>query len=134
MVKRGKAFELFEWNEIKHELRFVAPEHLSNEIRQNISIIRSKSKLTESEIKELLNKIESQIEYVPLSKFKDFIQKSLKISPPNDFPYVALYLFLKSSGHNSVILSNDKTLLKSLSENNIDGMSIHELLRVLKLI
>ena|SRR3989338_10865814 len=94
LIKRGKVLELFEWNDIKKELTFVAPEYLSSQIKQNFPMIKAKSKLSESELIELLNKIELQIDFVPLSKFKSFIPKALEISPPDDFPYVALALFL----------------------------------------
>jgi len=134
LIKRGKVLELFEWNDIKKELTFVAPEYLSSQIKQNFPMIKAKSKLSESELIELLNKIELQIDFVPLSKFKSFIPKALEISPPDDFPYVALALFLESEGHSVRVLSNDKPLLKSLSKIEIKGITMHDLLRELKLV
>ena len=134
LIKRGKALELFEWNDFSKEIKFVAPENLSIEVRQNISSIVKKTGLLESEIIELLDKLESQIEFISVSKFKKFLAQTVKISPPNDFPYVALALFLKSKGKAPIILSNDKDLLESLSKTNVKGVSIHELLYKLKLI
>ena len=134
LIKRGKAFELFEWNDLRKEIRFVAPEYLSSEIRENISSLINRSKLSEDEILEALNKIESQIEFVPFSKFKQFIPRALEISPPNDFPYIALALYLKKEGSEARILSNDKQLLESLSKVGIDGLALHELLKEIKLV
>jgi|SRR3989344_1592793 len=134
LVKKGKALELFEWNDLSKEIKFLAPENLSIEIRRNISLIVEKTGLLESEITVLLNKIEAQIEFIPTSKFKKFLAEAIKISPPNDFPYVALARFLQSDGKNPTILSNDKELLKSLSSRAIEGISLHELLFKLKLI
>lgn len=134
LIKKGKSFDLFEWNDFKKEILFVAPENLSLEIRQNISSISKKSDLSKQEIVKLLNKIELQIEFVPAFKFKKFISDAIKISPPNDFPYIALGLFLKSEGKNPRILSNDKALLISLSKIDIEGVPLHKLLFELGLV
>ena len=134
LIKKGKTFELFEWNDLTGMLNFIAPEHLSSEIMNNSSNIEKRSKLSKLEFKEILDKIELQIEFVPLSKFRSFIQQALKVSPPNDFPYIALALFLKSQGQKARVLSNDKDLLRALSKLKIGYLPIHELLRELKLI
>lgn len=134
LIRRGKTFELFEWNDLTGTLNFIAPEYLSSEITRNFSNIEKKSKLSKSEFKEVFDKIESQIEFVPLSKFSSFIPKALKISPPNDFPYIALALFLKSQGRNARVLSNDKDLLRALAKLDIGHLSIHELLKEIKLV
>ena len=126
LVKKGKSLELFEWNDFRKEIRFIAPEYLSSEIERNITGIKLKSKLSEIELNSVLNKIKLQIEFVPLKKFESFIQKAIEISPPNDFPYIALAMFLKSSGQNARILSNDKRLLESLSMTDIIGVTMHE--------
>lgn len=110
LIKRGKALELFEWNDFNRELTFAAPENLSSEIRRNLPEIINKSRFSESEFLEILNKIESQIEFIPLSKFKSFIPSALKISPPNDFPYIALALFFKSRDLSAKVLSNDNKI------------------------
>ena len=133
LIKRGKALELFEWNDFNKEIKFVAPENLSIEIRNNMPLIFKKSELFESDIFWMLNKIESQIEFIPTSKFEVFIKQAVKVSPPNDFPYIALALFLKSEGKTPIVLSNDKKLLEILSEMQIEGLSMHDLLRELKL-
>ena len=108
LIKKGKVFELFEWNDFNCTLNFVAPEYLSSEILNNLSEIEKRSKLSKLEFGKIFDKIESQIEFVPMSRFKDFIPEAMKISPPNDFPYIALALFLKSQDRNPRILSNDK--------------------------
>ena len=134
LIKKGKALELFEWNDFSKEIKFVAPENLSIEVRNNLSLIVKKTGVSETELVELLNKIESQIEFIPASKFEKFLPSAIKISPPNDFPYIALALSLQSKGKLPIILSNDKDLLKSLSDLPIRGVSIHSLLLQLKLI
>ena len=134
LIRKGKSLELFEDNDILGRIKFVAPEDLSIEVKRNIPLIIGKSDLLESEIVELLDKIESQIEFVPKQVFKKFLKKAIEVSPPNDFPYVALSLFLKSKGKNPRILSNDKELLNSLSKVNVRGISIHDLLKELKLV
>ena len=134
LIKRGRTLELFEWNDFSKEIKFVAPENLSIEVRRNIPSIVKKTGLLESEIVELLDKIESQIEFIPAFKFEGFLTQAIKISPPNDFPYIALALLLKSEGKDPTILSNDKGLLNSLSITNVRGVSMHDLLFKLKLI
>jgi len=134
LIKKGRALDLFEWNDFNKEIKFVAPENLSLEIRRNISSILKKSALSELEITELLDKIESGIEFIPASKFEKFLPQALKVSPPNDFPYIALALFLKTEGKEPTILSNDKDLLKSLSKVNVKGISLHKLLSELSLL
>jgi len=39
LIKKGKALDLFEWNDFNKEIKFIAPENLSIEIRRNISLI-----------------------------------------------------------------------------------------------
>ena len=134
IVKRGKAFELFEWNDFLKEIRFIAPEHLSTEIRRNLPEIVEKTKLSESEILEVLDKIESQIEFVPFSKLKRTISRAFRINSSDDFIYVALALLFKFDEVDARVLSNDKDLLESLSKIGAKGISIHELLRELKLV
>ena len=134
LVKKGKILELFEWNDFRKEIIFMAPEYLSSEIGRNIAKIKLKSKLSEIELNSILNKIKSQIEFVPFKKFELFVPRAMKISPPNDFPYVALALFLKSLGQNARILSNDKLLLESLLMTDIGGVTMHDLLKEIKLV
>jgi predicted nucleic acid-binding protein len=134
LIKRGETSELFRWNDLTEKIRFAAPESLSLEVRRNILSIEEKTGLSESDIIKLLEKIESQIEFVPLSTFEAFIKPAMKVSPPNDFPYIALALFLKSKGNQPIVLSNDKDLLKALSKVNVESISIHELLFKLKLV
>jgi len=43
LVKKGKSLELFEWNDFRKEIRFIAPEYLSSEIERNITGIKLKS-------------------------------------------------------------------------------------------
>ena len=133
LIKRGKALDLFEWNDFRKEIRFIAPENLSSEIRRNMLEILDKSKISESDIMDVLDKIESQMEFIPFSKFERFISRALEVSPPNDFVYTALALFLKSEGIDARVLSNDKGLLAALSKIGLIGIALHELLRELKI-
>jgi predicted nucleic acid-binding protein len=131
LIKRGKAFELFEWNDFIKEIRFIAPEHLSTEVRRNLSFIVEKSKLSDSEISELLDKFESQIEFVPFTKFRRFVSRAFRITSSDDFVYIALALVLKFEGNDFRVLTNDKILLDWLEKAGVKGIAIHELLREL---
>ena len=134
LVKRGKAFEIFEWNDFIKEIRFIAPEHLSTEVRRNMPFIAEKTKLSESEILEVLDKIESQIEFVPFSKLKRFVSRAFRITSSDDFMYVALALLLKFELGESRVLTNDKNLLEWLVNAGVKGVTMHELLHELKLV
>jgi len=134
LIKKGKALDLFEWNDFTKEINLTAPEYLSIEIRNNLPLIMGKSTLSEFEVIWLLEKIESQIEFIHFSKFEKFIPKAIKISPPDDFQYVALALFLKSKGIDARILSNDKELLEALTKSEIKGVTLHGLLKEIKLV
>ena len=90
-------------------------------------------KISEHELKEILDLIEEQIDFIPESKFSEFLSKAYEVSPPNDFPYIALAMFFKSSGYDVRILSNDKDLLDALKKIGLKGITMHDLLRELKL-
>mgnify|MGYP000061845757 CR=1 FL=1 len=55
LIKRGKSLELFEWNEINKEIKFVAPEHLSIEVRKNINLIVEKSSASLEHLRQVNN-------------------------------------------------------------------------------
>mgnify|MGYP005671455459 CR=1 FL=1 len=122
------------WNSLYKRLELVAPEHLILEIESNLPEIKQRSKLSEHELKEILDLIEEQIDFIPESKFSEFLSKAYEVSPPNDFPYIALAMFFKSSGYDVRILSNDKDLLDALKKIGLKGITIHDLLRELKLV
>ena len=134
LVSKGKTFELFAWNSLYKRLELVAPEHLILEIESNLPEIKQRSKLSEHELKEILDLIEEQIDFIPESKFSEFLSKAYEVSPPNDFPYIALAMFFKSSGYDVRILSNDKDLLDALKKIGLKGITMHDLLRELKLV
>lgn len=134
LVSKGKTFDLFAWNILEKRLEFVAPEHLISEIRSNLSEIRERSRLSDEEFKEILALIEEQIDFIPESKFFRFLSKALEVSPTNDFPYIALAMFFKSSGYEVRVLSNDKDLLRTLKKIGFKGITIHELLRELRFV
>ncbi len=134
LVSKGKTLDLFAWNSLNKKLEFVAPEHLIAEIESNLPEIKRRSKLSEEEFLEVLFLIKEQIKFIPESKFSKFLPKALEISPPNDFPYIALDIFFKSSGYEVRILSNDKDLLEALKKTEIKGITIHGLLKELRFI
>lgn len=134
LIAKGKAFDLFAWNNLKKKLKLTAPEHLAAEICNNLPEIQQRSKLSKEEFDDVLAMIESQIDFIPESKFIKFLPKALETSPPNDFPYVALSMYFKSVGYKVRVLSNDKDLLKSLSGIGIEGITIHKLLNELGLV
>ncbi len=131
LVSKGKTFGLFAWNSLNKRLEFAAPEHFISEIESNLPEIKERSKLSEEEFEDILVLIEEQIDFIPESKFSGFLPKALEISPPNDFPYIALAMFLESSGYEVRILSNDKDLLEASKKAGFKGITIHELLKEL---
>lgn len=59
------------------------------------------------------------------------MEEAKKISPPDDFPYVALALKVKSLGLNVAIWSNDKELKEAL-KNKIDVLTTSEVFEILR--
>jgi len=69
---------------------------------------------------------------MPEEYFSEFLEEAKEISPPDDFPYVALALKLKSLGLETKIWSNDKKLKKAL-EGRIEVLSTKEILERLRI-
>jgi predicted nucleic acid-binding protein len=59
------------------------------------------------------------------------LKEAKKISPPDDFPYVALALKIKSLGLKVAIWSNDK-ILKEVLKDKVDVFTTSELFEILR--
>ena len=134
LIAKGKTFDLFVWNELTNRLEFVAPEFLSTEIRNNQVEVLRKSKLSKAEFEEIITMVELQIDFIPTEEFVDSLSKAKKISPENDFPYVALAMHFKSRGYEVKIWSNDKGLGEASRRHGIKVFSTHQLLKRVGLI
>jgi len=132
LIKEGTTLRLFEFNSIFKIFELVAPEFIWDEIEEHKEEIIRKSKLSEEELERVLEFIRSEIVSIPKEYFSEFLEKAKEISPPDDFPYVALALKLKSLGLEAEIWSNDKELKKAL-EGRIDVLSTKEILEKLKI-
>lgn len=132
LIKEGTTLRLFEFNSIFEIFELVAPEFIWDEIEGHNEEIIRKSKLSEKELKKVLEFIRSEIRPMPDEYFSEFLEKAKEISPEEDFPYVALALKLKSLGLEAKIWSNDKELKKVL-EGRIEVLSTKEILERLRI-
>jgi len=92
--------------------------------------ILSKSKLSPLEIEKALKLLQREIKFISPSAFSEFLEEARKISPPDDFPYVALALKIKSLGLKVAIWSNDKELKEAL-KGKIDVFTTSEVFEIL---
>ena len=89
-------------------VEFLAPEFIKSELNKYKSECLIKSKLSEHEFELRQSEVESNIEFLKLSEYEDFLKKSKDSLPdPKDSPYLALALRLNCS-----IWSNDPHLKK----------------------
>jgi len=132
LIKEGATLRLFEFNSIFKIFELIAPEFIWDEIEEHKEEIIRKSKLYEEELERVLGFIRSEIVPIPKEYFSEFLEEAKEISPPDDFPYVALALKLKSLGLEAKIWSNDKELKKAL-EGKIDVLSTKEILEKLNI-
>lgn len=130
LISKGKTFQLFKLNSFIKLFELVAPEFLKDELKEHKDEVISKSKLTEAELERVFELLQREVSFISSSAFSEFLEESKKISPPDDFPYVALALKLKSLGLEAAIWSNDKELKKSL-KGKIDVFSTEELWDIL---
>ncbi|MBS3163575.1 hypothetical protein J4427_02690 [Candidatus Woesearchaeota archaeon] len=106
-------------------LSFYISEFTLEEINEHIEIIKEKTGLSASEIKDILDYIiaYSNIKIIPLEDFKDYIKQAKTICPdPDDIMYFALALKLKCP-----IWSNDKKLK---NQNIVEIYSTKQLLKI----
>ena len=84
------------------------------ELNENRKLLARKTKLSKEEFDAFLSVVMRRIKFVKEKYFSEFLKEAKKISPEEDFPYVALALKLKSLGFEAKIWSNDKELKKAL--------------------
>ena len=130
LISRGKTFRIFSVNSIINFFDLVAPEFLKEELKEHKDEVIKKSKLSASDVEKLFQLIEKEIQFVSSSEFLDFLEHAKKISPADDFPYVALALKIKSLGVKVAIWSNDKELKKCLKDV-VDIFSTNEVFSIL---
>jgi len=130
LISKGKTFRIFAINSVTETFELLAPEFLIEEIEEHKKEILSKSKLSSSEIEKALKLLQKEIKFVSPSAFSEFLEEAKKISPPDDFPYVALALKIKSLGLKVAIWSNDKKLKEAL-KNKIDVFTTSEVFDIL---
>jgi predicted nucleic acid-binding protein len=131
LVSKGKTFKIFMINSFLNLFELVAPEFLKEEIEEHTEEILSKSKLSVSELERVFKLLEREISFIPSSTFSEFLEEAKKISPPDDFPYVALALKIKSLGLEVGIWSNDKKL-KRVLKSKIDVFNTAEIFAILQ--
>ncbi len=107
LIKRGKTAELL----VSPRLKLFAPEFLLEELEDNVGLFSRKTRLTIVEFDAFLGVLMRRIEFV---SGEEFLEEAKEISPPDDFPYVASALYLKSMGYEVRIWSNDKELKDKL--------------------
>jgi len=130
LISKGKTFRIFAINSITETFELLAPEFLIEEIEEHKEEVLSKSKLSSSEMEKALKLLQKEIKFVSPSAFSEVLEEVKKISPPDDFPYVALALKIKSLGLKVAIWSNDKEL-KEMLKNKIDVFTTTEIFEIL---
>jgi predicted nucleic acid-binding protein len=126
-----KTFRIFAINSVTETFELLAPEFLMEEIEEHKKEILSKSKLSPLEIEKALKLLQREIKFISPSAFSEFLEEAKKISPPDDFPYVALALKIKSLGLKVAIWSNDRELKEAL-KNKIDVFTTNEIFEILR--
>ena len=116
----GKTYDLM----FNDRIKLFSPEFLLEEVKKHKEEILPKAKLSEYEFELFLSIISSRIEFIPYTKFEDFISQAEKITPdPNDVEYVALALKLKCD-----IWTNDKEFKK---QDKVKVYSTSELIKII---
>jgi len=128
-ISKGRVFSLLKANRLLKLFRLIVPDFFLEELQEHKPEILSKSRLTQTELEEVLKLFFSEVKIIPRKNFKDFERKAKLISPPDDFPYVALSLKVKSLGFEVAIWSEDKELKRAL-EGRVLVLSTKELWRL----
>jgi predicted nucleic acid-binding protein len=114
LISKGKTLRVLAINSVTETFELLAPEFLMEEIEEHKKEILSKSKLSLSDIEQVFQLLQREVKFISHSVFSELLEEAKKISPPDDFPYVALALKVKSLGLNVAIWSNDKELKEAL--------------------
>ncbi len=130
LILKGKTFRIFAINSITRTFELLAPEFLMEELEEHKEEVLSKFKLSASELEKIFKLLQKEIKFVSHFTFSEFLEEAKKISPTNDFPYVALALKIKSLGLKVAIWSNDKELKIALKDK-IDVFTTNEVAEIL---
>jgi predicted nucleic acid-binding protein len=130
LISRGKTFRIFAINSITRTFELLAPEFLMEELEEHKEEVLSKSKLSAPEVEKTFKLLQREIKFVSHFTFSEFLEEAKKISPTDDFPYVALALKIKSLGLKVAIWSNDKEL-KTALKDKIDVFTTNEVFEIL---
>jgi len=123
LIKSGATRELM----LAKELRLRTPEFIISEFLKYIDLIAGKTGVKPKQLKILMLELLAQadVEIVPVSELKFFLEKAKQLSPdPDDALYFALALRSKCG-----IWSNDKALK---SQNEVEIHSTADLLKLFK--
>jgi predicted nucleic acid-binding protein len=131
LISKGKTLRVLAINSVTETFELLAPEFLMEEIEEHKEEILSKSKLSLSDIEQVFQLLQREVKFISHSVFSEFSEEAKKISPPDDFPYVALALKVKSLGLKVAIWSNDKELKEAL-KNKIDVLTTSEMFEILR--
>ncbi len=96
---------------LNESFEFYLPEIVLSEVNKYIPYIIQKSKLSEEEIKKLLNTLLENLNLVPIDEYKGKINEGMEIIgdiDEKDIQFIALTLTIENDG----IWSNDKHLDK----------------------
>ncbi len=110
------------------KLTFYLPEYSLIELKKYYTEISKKSNLMESEINDLLKRILKKSIIVPFNKYRQKLEKAMKIIgsiDEKDAPFIATALSIKNDG----IWTNDKHFLR---QNKIKIFSTSDMLNFLK--
>lgn len=106
LLTKGRVLDLFLLNSKLRKFELIAPEYLLLEIEKHADKLIRETKLSSSEVLEILDFIRDEIEFIPTSEFKQFEKEASGISPDaGDVPYFALALKFQCP-----LLSGDKIL------------------------
>ena len=110
------------------KFKFYLPEYSLTELKKYYTEISKKSNLKESEINDLLKRILKKSVIVPFNKYKQKLEKAMKIIgsiDEKDSPFISTALCIKNEG----IWTNDKHFLK---QNEIKIFSTLDMINLLK--
>ena len=104
LINKGKSFKVFRDNALNKKFKFIAPELLLEEVKNNWDKLLSLTNLSEEEFNKALSFIMEQIIFVSSSEFLENIPEAIELNQ-KDSPYLALALKF-----NCPIFSGDKEL------------------------
>lgn len=93
LVKQGTTRQIL----FHKSFTFFAPEFILTEIKKYSDEIRKKANIKKEEFDELLSLIFRGIIIIPQQEYRTFT-KGIKITDPNDIPYLACCMSIKADG------------------------------------